>query len=399
MRMRPAIVIVSLILGLSVPPAASATQTPTASPRTAATTWQITEVREIELPTLYPTSHPVLSPDGWWLAGVDEEHSFCIWDIATLTPTCAGERLRIDLGSIAWAPDSTAVAFTLDAILGAEESDLFIYDLGTGALTNRTDDGVAGRLLTEAVISEALIDTLPTWSPDSQHLAFVRSVHRDDLDTTTLMRIARSGGEPTEILRLDVDQAFAVWLPLTWLPDDTLLYTVIARDPREAAALDGVWQVGVDGADPRQVVPGNAEAEIPVALVGDVDPAGTTALVYSFSLLREFMFGLDRPLFWLVDLADGTREPIPAPPGDGPEPARVIGATFSPDGESVLLVTMVPGLGWGLAVLDVATREITVLPGEPIEPFRPGAPQWAANDTVLRPHPHGAILIALERTS
>jgi hypothetical protein len=394
---------VGLVLGLSALPAAAVTVTPAASPGTspvaATTTWQITEVREIEIPALYTTSHPVLSPDGRWLSGVDDEGAVCIWDIATLAPTCAGADLRIDPESMTWAPDSTAVAFTLDAMRAAEESDLYIYDLETGALTNLTDEGIAGSLLTEAVTSEALIDTLPAWSPDSQELAFVRSVRRDGLRTTTLMRMARGGGMPTEVLRLDVDELFAVWLPLTWLPDDSLLYTVGASDPRDAAALDGVWRVGVEGTDPRKIVPGNAEAEIPGALVGDVDPAGTTALVYSFSLLGEFMFGLDTPLFWLLDVASGALAPIPTPPPDGPESTHVIGATFSPDGGTVLLVTMEPGLGWGLAVLDVPTREISMLPGEPIEPFLPGAPQWAANDTVLRPHPSGAILISLEQAA
>lgn len=75
-----------------------------------------------------------------------------------------------DLGEIfnpAWSPDGRQIAFS--ALTGGV-LDLYVWDLGTGALTQLTDDAYA--------------DLDPEWSPDGRELAFVTD--RFSLDLPTL---------------------------------------------------------------------------------------------------------------------------------------------------------------------------------------------------------------------
>ena len=51
-------------------------------------------------------------------------------------------------------------------------------------------------------------------------------------------------------------------------------------------------------------------------------------------------------------------------------------------------------------VLDVATGEVSALDAEPrATPVSAGAPQWAANDTVLIQTPDGPVLLTMEPTA
>ncbi len=82
--------------------------------------WRAAEEREITV-----EGQPVLlSPDGGWLAGSGPEDSFCVWEVATLDAACDGEGLAIRPETIAWAPDSSAVAFSLNAVQLLTDSDL-----------------------------------------------------------------------------------------------------------------------------------------------------------------------------------------------------------------------------------------------------------------------------------
>jgi Tol biopolymer transport system component len=384
-RLLTAILILTVLL-----PGGVAAQTPVASPEASPVTsgagWRIAGDREIDL----DTRHAVLSPDGALVAGVGPEDTICVWVVETLAASCADERLPIREETIVWSPDGTAVAFALDAIRLLYESDIYVYDVQRGQLANLTDDGVEGDLL-DTIDADPPMDDVPTWSPDSRRIAFVRSYRGDEEPgSTTIMRIDRAGGEPVEVLPLDVDEPFAIWLPMHWLPDGTLLYSQMAHelgDPR-----NGVWKVGVDdGSSPLQIAPGAEESDIPGPTISAVDPASGTAIVYSYLLAGQFGAGADQPLFWLVDLATGDRSPLPTPPGD----ARVIAAGFAPDGGTILLVTM-SSEGAVLMTMDPATGEVA-----PLDPvlrdmtFRPVAPQWAANNTVLLQRPQGPLLLTM----
>jgi Tol biopolymer transport system component len=345
-------------------------------------------VRELDVETRYAA----LSPDGQHLAGLGPDYTFCTWDVATLTPDCVEERLPIREETITWSPDGTAVTFSLDAIRLLQESDIYVYELSTGTVANLTDDGVEDELY-KVMDRNPPIDDVPVWSPDSKRIAFVRSFWGDEGSRlTTIMVIDRAGGEPAEVLLLDIDEPMAVWLPMHWLPDGTLLYSQISQgmsDPH-----DGLWKVGVDdGSSPLQVVPGNKESDVPAPKISDARQG--KVIVYSYLLAGQFGIAGDKPLFWLVDLATGARAPLPQPPQQGGVQPHIIEVGLSPDGATALLVTMSSD-GPFLMAMDVQTGEVVSLDSEPQDlTYSQYAPQWVANDTVLLQRPNGLVLVTL----
>ncbi len=140
-----------------------------------------------------------LSPDGQWIAGIDMDNAFCVWELATGDATCAGADLDIDRETIRWAPDSTAVAFSHGPLEYAQDTDIFVFERETGVLTNLTDDGYEGTSFSPEI--DALpVDLYPNWSADSQTLTFIRCdvATTDRLFTTELVSIPRAGGEPVQ---------------------------------------------------------------------------------------------------------------------------------------------------------------------------------------------------------
>src|SRR5690606_13981681 len=117
-----------------------------------------------------------MSPDGAWIAGIGPEFALCIWDVATMEPTCdQAERIPIAAESLVWSPDSTAVAFTEDAFRSAYESDIHVYEVGVSESVNITDDGIEGGLFDLPDEGPLPGDVMPVWTSDSQSLVFARS--------------------------------------------------------------------------------------------------------------------------------------------------------------------------------------------------------------------------------
>ena len=57
------------------------------------------------------------------------------------------------------------------------DSDLWVMDAQTGALTNLTDDGFdAGILLPKEVRIRLFVDLAPAWTPDGQAITFSRTL-------------------------------------------------------------------------------------------------------------------------------------------------------------------------------------------------------------------------------
>jgi WD40 repeat protein len=168
--------------------------TPSATPvASAPSEWTVGSIEVLDL-----TGIPVtLSPDGTLIAGIGEDHEFCIWEIDSLEASCdQPSSSAINPGSIVWSPDGTAVAYTLDAFLRGDESDLFVFELDAGTSVNLTDDGIEGSLFSPDEGVSLPVDVMPTWSHDSQSLIFVRSVFGGENPDTDLMTISRTGGEP-----------------------------------------------------------------------------------------------------------------------------------------------------------------------------------------------------------
>lgn len=376
-----------------------AAQTPEGTPVSRDNEWQIADVQALEVDGEIAT----LSPDGQWLAGVGPGEVFCVWDVESLTPTCAGEDLPIRLDTLVWSPDSTAVAFSLDAIEQLYDSDLYLYELDEGALTNLTDDGYAVDAKIVQMLDDAPIDDVPAWSPDSRQLAFVRSYFSDAGKSTAIMRIDRGGGDPIEIVQVDSDAPVTVYSPMFWLPDDTILYS---RDSIRDEGRDGVWRVGVDGSGSEQVVPGVEAATIPSAAIASVSADGSVASIYSL--------GWDQPeRFWILDLSDGSIVRLPPriyvkgsfAPGGVMGPSEVSmafqtgPAAVSPDGSMVFLLYSSRSERGGNYFRMMNQEGYDLLGGQLQSDvvFAPVAPHWAANNTILVRSREGPMLLTLEQ--
>jgi len=393
-RLVPMLLIPFLLVG-GVLPVAAQDASPAASPAASPVGdgeagWRVADERRLEL-----DGEPVaLSPDGQWVAGRGPEREFCLWEVATLDATCEGQDLAIRPESIAWAPDSSAVAFSLEAAKFLIDSDIYLFEVDAGELRNLTDDGVDEvDLFGDELEEPLLIDDVPAWSPDSQSLVFARSRWvTDGLRGTTVVRIDRDGGETDTLFSVDLNLPFAVYFPMQWLEGDRLLYTVLLPDNDDER--NGLYISDLDGSDDRLLVPGDSASEVPGPWVTDVAPDGASATLYS--ALKFGQFGGEAGVFHLVDLERGALTPIET--GEEPEARIGLPPTLSPDGQT-LLFTVSTGGERLLAVQDIATGDLAILSDDVeftgVVGFR--GLDWAANDTVFIPFGDASLLLTLER--
>lgn len=355
-----------------------------------------------------------LSPDGQWLAGVGPDQTACFWDVETLTPQCADEELPIMVHpaypAMAWAPDSSAVVFSLDTPRMGYDSDIYMFEREGGALTNLTDDGYEGDMVQAP--DGTPFDLVPSWSPDGQQIVFSRSVLQDDTSATSIMRVDRAGGEAVEVVTLDIEEPLVIWMPMQWLPDDTILYTLSAAKIDEP--MNGLWRVGVDGGTPTKVLPGDASSGIPSPVAASVDPASGAMSVYSPILLAQYTAGFEQQIFWIGNLDDGEVQPLPyydADQGVTLDPSSVkptdvaaypllafpaSPATIAPGGASALVVYRNLNGEVSIAMMDVATGEVSMFVHLPPDvQLQPVAPQWTEDGSVLLLTGGGPILLTL----
>lgn len=293
-----------------------------------------------------------LSPDGTWLAVERGRGRICVHAVKTLAEQACAELPtgRLDLRTVAWSPDSTRLAFTEDWARYFFESDLWVLDVETGALSNLTDDGARGGILRpEPEGAEAQIDGVPAWSPDGSALVFARTP--STRDATTLQRISAGGGEPEDVLTVAGGGAFAILYGLRWLPDgERLLYTVAYPSHSSLRSNNGLWIADRDGQNARQIV---SDPEGSPPLLIDVAPARGVALVFDFLGAFQFRPGRNVSYYLLVDIDTGAVEPIKEATGDETEFLSPLNAVLSPDGSKLLYVYRVLGGETRLAVRDV----------------------------------------------
>ena len=248
---------------------------------TAPSGWEIVDIREIDVDGM-----PVaLSPDGQWIAGTGPDREFCIWDIETLNPICAepGD-YRPHAEAIVWSPDSTAVAFTEDALRTFIDSDLYVFELGSGTLVNLTDDGFSGgmSIMGDESATVPLLDLGPAWMSDGQSLAFSR-IHGIDRDgpMPEILQIDRAGGDPALLATLEVDMPSAMVAPMIALQDGRLVYSVDTARPDNPN--NGIWMLA-PGDEPVQIVSGTDRDEFPFSRLVDAVNSPDGVLISGISL-------------------------------------------------------------------------------------------------------------------
>jgi hypothetical protein len=391
-------------------PMVATAQTPVALEAVPADHWQITAAT----PTSRVNRLQALSPDGQWLAGPSGGRDFCVWAAATLESTCvtvappSSSAVLPNVPSYAWAPDSSAVAFpSSDPALS--DSDLLVFEVATGRVTNLTDDGYDQRVDVFRVASGIIkrtdsygipLDDTPVWSPDSQQIAFSRLVLHPEGVWESLMQIDRSGGDPVEIDTLGSIWPVEVRTPMAWLPDDTLLYTQIAigalDDPR-----GGLWRAipmgGTASAtgQARQLLPAGPDALIPNPILHDMDSHPGLVSLLSYG---TFLSSSDVPVgagFGILNLVNSSLTPLPEVQIDGRAARPASPAVFSPDGTMALLVYATDE-ATHLVLIDLATGAHQVLEHAELGAPRWVVSEWATNDTVLVAGSEYLTLIQLE---
>lgn len=119
----------------------------------------------------------LLAPDGEhfvWIGSEDGERVICLYTIAGVRSGCAPIPRDIDNASLRWAPDSSGVVFTQDALQIFVDSDIWLFDAAALSVRNLTDDGEERLDVFSEEVNDVPVDIMPVWSADSQRVYFLR---------------------------------------------------------------------------------------------------------------------------------------------------------------------------------------------------------------------------------
>lgn len=348
-----------------------------------------------------------ISPDGSRLAGVHADGArVCIWEIPSGEAACDGDIPEpVEARSVTWAPDSSAFAFSLGAPNRLVDSDIYVFEAGSGTLHNLTDDDPDGIGADQVSFltppgSPVAIDRFPAWSPDGGSLLFARTVWGDaEAPGVALMMSSRDGGEPEPWVELDDAAPLAVSGPMLWREDGSILLTTRHPDPVNAG--NALWRIDPDGTR-MLLVDGTAAGPLTDPLLASFTEDTGAASAWSWLDFHEALWATGTPIFFHVDIDSGVATPWEEIPGvDLPDRARLLAPpVFGPD-DAVAFLWRVREGGMGVSVLDASgvfrtVADVRYLPGGPaprgINAVDP-ALHWAGDGTLLVVLDTGGVLI------
>lgn len=346
-----------------------------------------------------------MSPDGASVAGVDRSgDQFCIWEIATLDAACDGELpAPVEARSVTWAPDSSAVAFSLGAANRLVDSDIYIFNAETTTLTDLTDDTGADEVsFLSPQVEPVAIDVFPAWSPDGSTLLFARTMWHDvAAPGVALMTVPREGGDPEVVAKL-VDLApLAIAGPMTWREDGRVL--LATRHPNPANPANAIRLLQPDGTM-TTLVDGSSDGPITDPVIASMSGDGTAVSAWSRLDFHESLWAEGTPIFFRVDVERGSATPWTDVPGvDLPDDARLLAPPVFGPNDSVAFLWRVRGGDMGISVLDASgafrdVSEVSYIPRgftpRNINGLSPTL-QWADDGTLLVILATGGTIIPL----
>jgi hypothetical protein len=266
-------------------------------------TWSVTDQQEIEVAG-EPAS---ISPDGEWLAGPGDNDNFCIWSLPELEAYCDGEELRPELISIAWAPDSSAVAFSQDAARLLIDSDIAVFDIETRQLTNLTDIPGEARDPLTASAGDYVADIMPVWTADGSTILFVRAVAGDSAYNTNIMSVDVQTGDVTPYFLVTPTYFLSIFTPMFLEPDGSLLISI--NHPDTENQQNGIWRISPGGTRIDRPFEPDNEFWRSMVTMSDVAADGSYAVLTSHSIMNSGES--DESPYALLDLESGDLLPIP----------------------------------------------------------------------------------------
>src|SRR5690606_1072649 len=142
-------------------------------------------------------------PDGEHILNIARD-ALCLYAFDGTLVRCTnmddavGQRLDIDMETPVWSPDGKYVAFALNALILYVDSDIWVFEVETGALNNLTDDNFDGGLPLNQKddVDGVFVDLSPAWLPDGR-LSFIR--HDLDFKLPELWVLDINKGTPEKL--------------------------------------------------------------------------------------------------------------------------------------------------------------------------------------------------------
>lgn len=259
-----------------------------------------------------------LTPDGETLINA-QGNVFCAYTLEGEENWCVevvfndgdeDRALPVDHDSVAMSDDGRYLAFTTDALRLFRDPDIWVLDLETQQVTNLTDDGYDGSMGSEDAPDTVHIDLAPAWRPDGM-LTFARHAPSFNDAAPSLWAVDPAGGEPEKLADFEATvDAFNLVLDMDWSPDGSRMAYVLDS---QSNPFGGLWLYEAANADVRPiVVPPEREG----FLTAEFSPDGQSVLLQSMmhATARAIMrtIGNENNGYFVVSL-DGSTQKLQSP--------------------------------------------------------------------------------------